>query len=29
MLMFANVLNQITSNIKQVPIHQKDLEFYS
>ena len=27
MLMFANVLNQITGNIKRGPIHQKDLEF--
>ena len=27
MPMFANVLNQITGNIKQGPIHQKDLEF--
>ena len=25
--MFANVLNQITGNIKRGPIHQKDLEF--
>ena len=24
---FANVLNQITGNIKRGPIHQKDLEF--
>ena len=27
MPMFANVLNQITGNIKRGPIHQKDLEF--
>ena len=27
MLMFANVLNQITGNIKRGPLHQKDMEF--
>ena len=27
MLMFANVLNQITGSIKQGPLHQKDLDF--
>ena len=27
MLMFANVLNQITGNIKRGPLHQKDREF--